>query len=67
MKILFWGRYAKALSRNAIILQCLKKNGHTVIEFEPKWSKLGYYEALLKPFNKEKIDYIWVGSFRYRD
>ena len=66
MKILFWGRYAKALSRNAIILKCLRKNGYEVFEFEPRWSKFGHLEALFKSFPKD-IDYIWVGAFRYRD
>ena len=67
-KILWWGRhgnYGPDYPRNRTIIKCLKEQGHEIINFQPKFSRLASLEAKLHNF--KEIDLVWVPCFRQRD
>jgi len=63
--VIWWGRFDGNYSRNRILRQQFVKLGYKIIDFKPRISCLGFYEALLTL--KIKPDFIWVPCFRHRD
>ena len=63
--VIWWGRFDENYSRNRILRQQFVKLGYKIIDFKPRISCLGFYEALLTL--KIKPDFIWVPCFRHRD
>jgi glycosyltransferase involved in cell wall biosynthesis len=67
-RMLWWGRfgnYGPDYPRNRTLMQCLRKLGWEIIEYQPRISALAHFEAAMHSF--ENISAVWVPCFRQRD
>ena len=65
--LLWWGRFDASYSRNRILRKILQKNGYKIIDFIPRISRLGGFEAFFRMMPEVDIDMVWVPCFRQRD
>ena len=64
-KVLWWGRFDPDYSRNRILRQILTAAGWEIVDFTPRSSLIGDFEARAKKM--PPVDLVWVPCFRQRD
>jgi len=64
-KVLWWGRFDPDYSRNRIMRQILVAAGWQIVDFTPRASLIGDFEARAKKI--PPVDLVWVPCFRQRD
>ncbi len=64
-KVLWWGRFDPDYSRNRILRQILTAAGWDIVDFTPRSSLVGDFEARARKI--PAVDLVWVPCFRQRD
>ncbi|MDD5364044.1 MAG: glycosyltransferase [Gallionellaceae bacterium] len=63
--VLWWARPGNPYSRNRVLRQLLTELGWTIIDFQPRLSMTGDWQARIQ--RVPNVDLVWVPCFRQRD